>query len=447
MKRYETYKDSGIKWIGEIPKHWVVNKFGRSAFFQEGPGLRRWQFTDEGIKVICVTNIVPPVIDFSKMIKYISKEEYEESYKHFKVNKGDIMLASSGASWGKVAEYVNDETVILNTSTIRLNENDEKVLEKEFIKWVIMSSYISENLNILLTGSCQPNFGPTHLNKLVCVYPKSKSEQIQIANYLEQKTTQIEELIANKEQLIQLLEEERKAIINQAVTKGLNPDAQMKDSGINWLGEIPEHWKNHRIDWIAKLIRGNTGLKKDELLDKGEYVALQYGKTYKVNEVNNTFKYYVNSEYYKQSQIVNFGDTIIISTSETIEDLGHSCYYNRNDLGLIGGEQILLKPDSRFIFNKYLYYYSKKIGSVLQKYAKGLKVLRFKIDDLKQISIPLPPIQEQIKIVKYLDSEMGRIRSLKKLYKKEIELLKEYKTTLISEAVTGKIDVREEVLN
>ena len=103
-----------------------------------------------------------------------------------------------------------------------------------------------------------------------------------------------------------------------------------KPSGIEWLGDIPSNWENHRIDWIGSIVRGNTGFKKDELLPYGEYVALQYGKTYKVDEVNEKFNFFVNSEFYKSSQVVQYGDLVIISTSETIEDLGHSCFYNRN---------------------------------------------------------------------------------------------------------------------
>jgi len=141
--------------------------------------------------------------------------------------------------------------------------------------------------------------------------------------------------------------------------------------------------KNFRIDGFCKIVRGNTGLKKDELLDAGDYVALQYGKTYKVDVVDETFNFFVNEEYFKESQVVNQGDTILISTSETIEDLGHSCFYDRKDLGLLGGEQILLKPKSNSINGKYLYYFSKFFKTELQKYATGLKVFRFNIDDLK----------------------------------------------------------------
>ena len=150
-----------------------------------------------------------------------------------------------------------------------------------------------------------------------------------------------------------------------------------KNSGIEWLGDIPEHWINYRLDWINTIIRGNTGFKKDELLDKGEYVALQYGKTYKVDEVNNTFNFFVESDFYKESQVVNRGDIILISTSETIEDLGHSCFYNRVKLGLIGGEQILLKPNRKLIIEKYLYYYSKYFCGELKRYGNNTVLNKF----------------------------------------------------------------------
>src|SRR5690554_5547578 len=147
-----------------------------------------------------------------------------------------------------------------------------------------------------------------------------------------------------------------------------------KESGIEWLGEIPEHWKNYRIDRLATIVRGNTGFKRDELLDNGDFVALQYGKVYNVDEVDSTYNFYINDNYYKSGQIVNSGDTILISTSETIEDLGHSSFYNRNDLGLLGGEQILLNPHSNLIIGKYLYYYSRFFSAELRKYATGIKV-------------------------------------------------------------------------
>lgn len=213
-----------------------------------------------------------------------------------------------------------------------------------------------------------------------------------------------------------------------------------KDSEIGWLGQVPNHWNNHRINWIGSLIRGNTAFKKDELLEEGEYVALQYGKTYQVDEVNNAFQYYVNGEFFKKNQVVNHGDTILISTSETIEDLGHSCFYNREDLGLIGGEQILFKPNRKLVFEKYLYYYSKRFRTELQKYATGLKVFRFNIDDLKQIFIAIPSVEEQTAIANYLDTKTQAIDKKVCLLEKKIGYYQELRKSLINETVTKGLE-------
>lgn len=201
-----------------------------------------------------------------------------------------------------------------------------------------------------------------------------------------------------------------------------------------------KHWKNQRLDWISTFVRGNTGFKKDELLNKGEYIALQYGKTYKVDIIDESFIYFVNSEFYKSNQIVNQGDTILISTSETIQDLGHSCFYNRYDLGLLGGEQILLKPNKKLIIEKYLYYYSKSFCKEFKKYASGLKVFRYNIDDLKKIFIAIPSLEEQIAIVKYLDNKNQAIDKKIEFLSKKIDKYKEFRKSLINKAVTTGLD-------
>ena len=182
-----------------------------------------------------------------------------------------------------------------------------------------------------------------------------------------------------------------------------------KESGIEWLGEIPEHWETKRLFNICDFIRGNSGFEKNDLLSEGKYVALQYGKTYKVEEVNEEFQYYINEKFYKSSQIVNYGDVIFVSTSETMEDLGHSVFYNRNDIGLIGGEQILLKPNKNILDGKYLFYASKVFGNGLNKFATGIKVFRFDVYDLKTIYISLPKQKEQKVIAEYLDKTTARI--------------------------------------
>jgi type I restriction enzyme, S subunit len=174
-------KDSGVEWLGKIPAHWYVMKFSQAAFFQEGPGLRNWQFTDSGVRVICVTNITEFGIDFSRYEKFISHEEYTKTYQHFTVKKGDYLLSSSGNSWGKIAEFESDEPTILNTSTIRLNESHPAILKRRMLKWTLQADNIREQLGQLMTGSCQPNFGPSHFSRTYVPIPPVE-EQIVIVD-------------------------------------------------------------------------------------------------------------------------------------------------------------------------------------------------------------------------------------------------------------------------
>jgi len=215
------------------------------------------------------------------------------------------------------------------------------------------------------------------------------------------------------------------------VTKGIDDNVKMKDSGIDWIGEIPERWEVKRLFGICKVIRWNSSFKRDELLNEGKYVALQYWKTYNVDEVNEQFRFFVNNEFYKSSQIVNYWDTILISTSETIEDLWHTVFYNRKNIGLIGGEQILLKPYNSILYNKYLFYFSRVFTKKLVQFATWVKVFRFNIDDLKIIYLWIPPLSTQQKIVDFLDKETAKIDEHIKKIEKRIDTIIYVKIILI----------------
>jgi type I restriction enzyme S subunit len=184
---------------------------------QEGPGLRTWQFTEDGTRVICVTNITEDGIDFSRLSKYISENEYCSNYRHFTVAKRDVLLSSSGNSWGKVAVYEGDEKVILNTSTIRLNELPSLPLNKEFIEVFLRSEVCREQLGLAMTGACQPNFGPTHLNEIMCPVPPS-DEQVEIVDEIIRRIAPCERATAISINMINLLQERRTALIFAAVT-------------------------------------------------------------------------------------------------------------------------------------------------------------------------------------------------------------------------------------
>ena len=273
-------------------------------------------------------------------------------------------------------------------------------------------------------------------------------EQTQIANYLNQKTTELDTLIANKEQLIKLLEEERTAMINQAVTKGLDPNVPMKDSGIDWLGEIPEHWTFSKMKFICDFILDGTH-GTHQRVDEG-YRLLSVR-----NIINGEFKFRdddsrvavadyeaISSRFKIQSndiQLAIVGATLgkVALINEITED-----FVTQRSLATIR------TLDS--ICNAYfLFFYIKSVS--FQSYLwlnTGFSAQPgVYLGTLNNCSVPLPSLLEQNEIVNYIKNNEKRLDNLLDMASQEINLLKEYKTALIGEVVTGKVDVRQEVVN
>ena len=427
--KYPTYKDSEVEWLHKIPSHWKIVKAKRI-------------FHEKSIK----NHPDEPLLAATQSKGVIPKSLYGNTTvtatKNFEtlkfVRKGDFVISLRSFQGG--IEYAHYQGIISPAYTIL--EPQEEVVHN-YYRYLLKSKHYISGLTLLVTGIREGQNIDTGKFKDSFLPLPSSEEQTKIAGFLDFKLTKIDRFIRKKKQLIKLLNEQKAGIISHAVSKGINPKVKIKPSGIQWLGEIPEHWKTVKLTGVCGFVRGNSSFKKDELLSNGQYVALQYGKTYKVNEVDEKYEFYVNDEFYKVSQIVNYGDVIFISTSETIEDLGHSVFYNRNDLGLLGGEQMLLRPKNDIVNGKYLYYSSKAFVKELKKYATGVKVFRFNINDLKTIYTSVPPIQEQQLIVNYIEKETSKLNKVISTIEKEITLVQEYKIALIAEAVTGKIDVRD----
>jgi len=419
-KKYPNYKDSGVEWLGEIPEHWEVKQGKHIGNILSTPSV-----SDDNLDE--VSSILYIKVDDLNYVKSTclttSKHRVSNDFSSIRGISGFICFPKRGA-----AIFTNKACIVNIKSMIDPNLMGWKIFNK-YNKEYILKLLLVRRLDEIADVSTVPQINNKHVEPLKFPIPP-KMEQDLIANYLDNATNKIDTLITKQKRLIELLKEKRQALISKAVTRGLDNEHYI--------------WNTYRLDWTSAIVRGNTGFKKDELLNNGKYVALQYGKTYKVDEVNKTFNFYVNNEFYKLSQIVNYGDTILISTSETVKDLGHSCFYNREDVGLIGGEQILLKPNSKLLDKKYLYYSSKIFSNVLKKYASGLKVFRFNTDDLKNIFISIPSVEEQKNIANYLDQKTTQIDILIGKSTKAITLLQEKRTALISSVVTGKIDVRGE---
>jgi len=441
------YKSTKFLWLPRIAEKWEIHKFNRVAFYQEGPGLRNWQFTEDGIKVICVTNITEKGIDFSLLTRNVSLEEYEQLYKHFTVQNGDYLLASSGASWGKVAEYKSNETVILNTSTIRINTLDESILNREFLYWLIKSPYVSEQLNILLTGSCQPNFGPTHLSQLYVALPKSIDEQLNIAKFLQKKTSQIDEIVIKKEQLIQNLKEERIAIVNQLVTKGSSNSVNFKESNVIWIGDIPNHWQMKKIKHLllekkAALKGGpfGTQLKTSDYVSSGEDIVKVYTQRNIIDKDFSIGDDFVTADKFKDLEAYEtYPNDLLVTTRGTIG----KCAIMPVDAerGIMHPCLIRIQLDETKVLTKWVENYFNETSYFLEnvKMESNSTIMDVIYGyTLSEIALPVPPVNEQIKLLELIENEKNRIDKLLSKITREIDLIKEYKSSLINEYITGK---------
>lgn len=430
FQKYPAYKDSGVDWLGELPKNWdevplcTLTKLKSVINCSELELLS--VYLDLG------------VIKFSEVEAKRTNVTSQDLSKYQRVDIGDFVLNNQQAWRGSVG--VSNHQGIVSPAYLVLELS--KKLHTGYANYMFRSGYMVGQylINSKGVGTIQRNLYWPSLRRAKVILPPLP-EQTAIAAFLDDKTAKIDRAIAQKEKMITLLKERKQIIIQNAVTKGLKPNAKMKDSGVEWIGEIPEGWEVKKLFGISRFVRGNSTFGKDDLLSEGEYVALQYGKCYKVSEVDKDYEFYVNNEYFKESQVANYGDTIIISTSETIDDLGHSAFFNRTDVGLLGGEQMMLKPNKDNVNGKYLYYSSKVFSKQLRKFATGIKVYRFNTNDLKTIYTPIPPIQVQTAIVAHIETQSAKIDKALKLQEQQIEKLKELKSTLIDSAVTGKIKV------
>ncbi|MEF2174933.1 MAG: restriction endonuclease subunit S [Candidatus Absconditabacteria bacterium] len=435
IKKYDKYKDSGIPWIGEIPSQWEVKKIKYIGKTLAGgtPSTTVLEYWENGNIPWLLSGVVQNNIIYEANIsKFITDLGLISSATKL-IKPYSVLVALTGATCGNVAYLTFGSSA--NQSVVGIHQ------DKNTISKFLFYSMLDNREQIILhkSGGAQGGVNESNIKNLFMSCPTFQEQQ-GIADFLDKKTAQIDMIIERRKKQIELLKEKRVAIINRAVTKGLDNSVKMKDSGIEWIGEIPEHWEVKSPYRVCKVIRGNCSFKKDELKSQGEYIALQYGKVYKVEVVDDNYEFYVNKEFYKYNQIIKKGDTILVSTSETMEDLGHSCYYNREEIGLLGGEQLCLKPNNQ-VKDKFLYYASRYFKYELNQYAGGLKVYRFKADDLKKIGFILPPFDKQIEIIEFLDNKIPLIdKSIEKL-KKSLGLFEEYKKSLISNVVTGKIKV------
>lgn len=428
LKPYNSYQTVQYDYVAELPEGWQL--LPNLAIFQE-----RIERGHEDKELLSVT-ISRGVIKQSELDKKDSSTL--DKSKYLLVYPGDLVYSMrfrQGASG-----YSIYKGIVSPACTVLRAKKGTKI-NPRFFYYMFRTGFYKNYVERYAYGIADGQIPLRYVDfkRMYSIAPPLDTQNAIVA-YLDRKTQQIQSFIQKKERLVELLEEEKGGIIRLVVTKGIKDDIDFLKVDEEWFKEIPKNWEVKKLYGVCKFVRGNSSFQKEELLAQGDYIALQYGKTYKVDEITGEYQFYVNSEFYKESQVVNKGDVIFVSTSETIEDLGHSAFYNREEEGLIGGEQILLKPKKE-INGKFLYYLSKIFLKTLRKFATGVKVFRVNINDLKTIYIPFPSFFEQGEIVSYLDQQIQRIEKSIYLQQIQIEKAKEYQESLITQVVTGQLKV------
>jgi len=425
---YSTYKDSGVEWIGKIPEDWKsVNLKWISNITK---GRKPKVGYNEGGKNLLPYLSMEFLRDKTDYPTYASIEEKGLVL----VDDGDILILWDGS---KAGEIVKAKKGVLSSTMAKIDITDSD-FESNYLNYLLQlgERHIQDNT----IGMGIPHVSGDVLKSLKMLLP-SPQEQTQIAAYLDYHTGKIDALIAKKETLIQKLQEQRQAIINEAVTKGVTSSAvEMKDSGIEWLGEIPKHWEVVKLKWLADIFAGGTpNTSKNEYWENGEIPWLNSG-TVNQKRIKTPSKYITQKGLEESStKWVKKGSLIVALAGQgktkgmvAILELDATCNQS----------MAAVEIKSKRAFNEFILLWIERNYQNIRNMGGGEKRDGINLQILGDIYCPIPPIEEQKEIFQIINNQSTLIRKSIKNLKTSIQKLKDYRQSLINEAVTGKIDVR-----
>ncbi|EIW17359.1 MULTISPECIES: restriction endonuclease subunit S [Pelosinus] len=440
---YPVYKVSSVEWLGQIPEKWEVKPFKACIKFQEGPGIMATDFCESGIPLLRVSGMKGRWATLDGC-NYLDVNKVSRQWAHFKLVRGDLLISAS-ASMGTVCEVGEEaEGAIAYTGLIRLR-GIENIMIKSFIRLLIGSSIFTTQIELFKTGSTIQHFGPTHLSQMKIVCPPIK-EQHKIVDYIDCETTRIDALVEQKTRFIELLREKRQALITRAVTKGLDSQVKLKDCDVEWLGQVPEHWRVTLIKHLTKHIgSGKTPTGGAEVYQDDGVIFLRSQNVHddglRLEDVA-----YISEEIdcTMKGSRVQKGDVLLNITGASI---GRSCLVPEN-MGSANANQhvcIIRGKDesvSAWLAECCLSGLIKEQIEFAQNGA-GREGLNF--EQIANMVIAVPPEAERKEISDWLTTQREHLNSLINKTEQSIQLLKERRTALITAAVTGKIDLREVV--
>lgn len=427
---YPEYKNSGVDWFKEIPKNWRIagfKKYLESIVDYRGKTPNK---TDSGVLLVTARNVKNGSLDYTLSQEYISDADYDDVMSRGKPKIGDLLFTTE-APLGEVANIDITEIALAQRIIKFCGRTGE--LDNYYFKYLMMSKEFQQSLQLFASGSTVKGIKAERFVYLRILLP-SFSEQQKIANFLDHETAKMDRLIEKQEQLIALLKEKRQAVISHAVTKGLNPNAPMRDSGVPWLGKIPAHWEVLKTKRFFRLECHPAPKNNDlELLSIYTEIGVKPRKDLeqKGNKASTTDGYW----------LVEKGDLIVNKLLAWMGAIGYSDYS-----GVTSPAYDILRK-RRPLEPKFYHYLfrTKQVQTEFKRWSRGIMEMRLRLyfEELGQIQMPFPPLSEQIEIVHKIEKIEQQYEELIKKAESLIGLLSEKRTALISAAVTGKIDVRK----
>jgi type I restriction enzyme S subunit len=410
LPRYPAYKPSGVEWLGEVPEHWGILPVKRLASLQSGTGITSDSISEDAAY---------PVFGGNGVRGFSDSFTHEGYYP---------IIGRQGALCGNI-----------NYATGRFWASEHAVVVSPTkhceVRW-LGETLRAMNLNQYSTSAAQPGLSVEMINALMVPCPPQK-EQAAIAAFLDRETAKIDALIAEQQRLIELLQEKRQAVISHAVTKGLNPDAPMKDSGVEWLGEVPEHWKVIQLKWLTPVKRGASPRPIDDPIyfdEQGEYAWVRISDvtessgrltetTQRLSILGSDLSVKLEPGALFLSIAGSVGKPCISEIKACIHD------------GFVYFPLLPLSP-------KYLMLIFET-GACFGGLGKLGTQLNLNTDTIGSIYIAVPPEADEIEsIIQHCSSQGGGLHRLSESVSSAISLLQERRSALISAAVTGQIDVR-----
>ena len=418
MQRYDTYKDSGVKWLGEIPGHWEVCRFKNLVSLVTTPSNDSNKIGLENIE--------------SGSGKFIQTEnEFEGDGVHFQVN--DVVYGKLRPYLQKVWLATFSGNAVGDFFIFRVNN---KVVGK-YLQYLMLSRCFTDDVNASTYGAKMPRVSSEYILTMRCAVP-SIDEQIKMVSYLDTATAKIDAAMAQQQKMIDLLNERKQSIINKAVTRGLKPNVKMKDSGVEWIGEVPEGWEVRRLKHLLKanLMYGANESAESEVESYPRYIRItDIDEDGKLRP--DTFRSLPPAK--AEPYLLKKGDLLFARSGATA---GKTYLFNEDIKACFAG--YLIKASLKeTLLPEYLNYYTK--SGVYDNWKKSIfiqsTIPNIGAEKYANLQITLPSKKGQKDIIKYLDVETDKINKVVRNCNHQISLLQERKQIIINEVVTGKVKV------